>query len=323
MERCPEAVAGQLQQSDLRFVVTGGGSWLGQATLSLLEDVFGEETAARVAVFGSRARPLNLPSGRIIKARALCDITALPAGRYSFLHYAFVTKARVADQPLADYARLNREISDLVEAAARRVDTVGFFLPSSGAVYRKDRTLHDVFEENPYGLMKLQDERRFGTLHEEIGCRVTIMRVFNLGGPYINNLESYALSSIIMNVLRGEPVRLRANRLVFRSYVHVMDLVALALADLLAGDGRPREPFDTVGETVVEVGELARHVTDTMGLAEYPIERPALQAGDADRYVGEGSQFSSRARLLGLALKGLQVQIEDSVADLRRRFLSL
>lgn len=318
-----EGLAANLKESGLHVVVTGGSSWLGQASLAVLENALGGETSTRVRVFGSRARPLRLPSGGTIESRDLSDISSLPAGRYLFLHYAFITKGHVAEQPLPDYIRLNREIADVVETAARRVQAEGFFLPSSGAVYRKDRTLHDRVDENPYGVMKLDDERRFRNMSETIGCRFVPVRVFNVGGPWINNAEAFALGSIIMAVLRGDPVRLKANNQVFRSYVHVVDLVELVLTRLLSESWKSCEPCDTAGEVVVEVGELARRITEAMGVPDHPIERPEIGVEPVDYYVGDGTQFVNSASLLGVALKPLSVQIDDTVADLTGRFSAL
>jgi len=49
-----------------QVVITGGGGWLGLASLDLLERLLGDDLAARVKVYGSRARMLTLPSGRNI-----------------------------------------------------------------------------------------------------------------------------------------------------------------------------------------------------------------------------------------------------------------
>lgn len=314
-----EKFAAKLRDSDFRVVVTGGGGWLGLASLAVLENAFGEETSARVSVFGSRARALSLPSGRTMECRQLSDIKALSAGRYLFLHYAFITKGHVSEQPLAEYVCLNREIAEFVDASARRVTVEGFFLPSSGAVYRKDRTLHDKLEENPYGVTKLEDEKRFRNLSEEIDCRLMLVRVFNVAGPCVNNIPAFALSSIIMDVLCGKPVQLRASNPVYRSYVHVVDLIELVLSGLLSVSWKSREAFDTAGETTVEVGELARHIVETMGLPNYPIQRPAMRAEPIDRYVGDRAEFLKHAVSLAIDLKPLRVQIQDTVADLRER----
>ena len=65
----------RLRESDRRIIITGGSSWLGQATLLVLEQIFGDELIHRVRVFGSHARPLLLTSGRILPCESLRDVT--------------------------------------------------------------------------------------------------------------------------------------------------------------------------------------------------------------------------------------------------------
>ena len=270
----------------------------------------------RNGLFGSQTREIILPSGRRLVSNPLADIANLPPADYFFLHYAFLTKGHVADRPLDDYVRLNREIAETTEDAARRVGAKGFFLPSSGAVYGPGRVLRGSLQDNPYGFLKLKDEERFAAMAEQLGCAACLIRVFNLAGPCMNNLDGYALSSVIVSVLRGEPVRLRADKPVLRSYVHIIDLVAFALLEMM--DGARTPILDTAGEVVVEVGLLARQITSLMGRPDYPIERPPL-TGTEDRYVGDGTAFRARAQAQGLGLRGLEDQIRDTVADLTIR----
>ncbi|GAA0542168.1 nucleoside-diphosphate-sugar epimerase [Rhizomicrobium palustre] len=313
-------LARQLQQSNLRFVITGGGSWLGQASLLVLENAFGDQLPDRVAVFGSQARSLSLSSGRIIESAALSSIENLPQGEYIFLHYAFITKGHVGEHSLQEFVRLNAEIADLTEGAARRVGARGLFLPSSGAVYRKEGGVHTVLAENPYGFMKLEDEARFRTMCKEIGCALMPIRVFNVAGPCVNNVPAFALSSIISDILKDKPVTLRAIAPVYRSYVHIVDLIEMVLSGLMSDSWGVPAVFDTAGEEVVEVGVLARRITDAMGLSGYPIERPEMKAEPIDYYVGDRAAFVRHADSLGIALKPLQCAILDTVSDLKQRF---
>jgi nucleoside-diphosphate-sugar epimerase len=81
-------------------------------------------------------------------------------------------------------------------------------------------------------VLKLRDEAHFARLAAEKGIPLALIRVFNLAGPYINKVNTYALSSIILDVLRGGPVTLRASHPVIRSYVSIFDVIDLALCAL-------------------------------------------------------------------------------------------
>jgi UDP-glucuronate decarboxylase len=272
----------RVRTCEANFAVVGARGWLGRATLDILDAALGENITQRVQAFGSEAAVLALPSGRHVEMRPLSDLALLPQHRPTvFLHYAFLTKDRVDAFTPADYVRLNTQISQAVAIAVERVDTRSIFVPSSGAVYGPERQLTTDLAGNPYGALKLADERRFTALAEKVGCRLAIARVFNLAGPHINKHSAYALSSIINDVLRGGPIGLRAAHPVVRSYVHIGDLLAVAFALLCQPQGAEVTIFDTAGECEVEVGELARRAAACMGAPQMQIIRPEVAAAQS------------------------------------------
>ena len=139
LEALPD-VAARLAEPDVHFVVTGGGGWLGRATLEILDSVYGDELAKRVSVFGDGAKTLALRSGRSIQSRPLSEIDDSRAGAIIF-HFAYLTRGYAALMPFDRYVATNRSISSLVAEIATKKKAKGLFLPSSGAVYRKDRSL--------------------------------------------------------------------------------------------------------------------------------------------------------------------------------------
>ncbi|MBV9955965.1 MAG: NAD(P)-dependent oxidoreductase [Pseudolabrys sp.] len=305
-----------LADPDLHFAVIGAGGWLGHATLDLLGTALGDAAPQRLHAFGSYSRDIALRGGRPFPVRKLESLNELPRGkRHVLLHYAFLTKDKVATHTPAEFISGNRAISDAVADALRGRDIAGLFLPSSGAVYRKDRTLDSDLEANPYGVLKVQDEVRFTQLSEQHGFPLALVRVFNLAGPYINKVGTYALSSIIGDVLRGGPVKLRADRPVIRSYVSVLDVINLALC-MLSDKSRPAGAIDTAGEREVEVGELARLCGEVLGNPTIKIERPEPSGKAADRYVGDGREMHARAARYGIALASLSDQIRATATFL-------
>jgi nucleoside-diphosphate-sugar epimerase len=188
---------------------------------------------------------------------------------------------------------------------------------SSGAVY-----LGDDLATNPYGVLKRRDERRFLDLASESGGaepapRVVIPRLFNLAGPFLNKPELYVLGSIIEDIGRGGPIRLHADKRVLRSYVHVADLVDLALS-IMVGDGPvPPQAFDTAGEREIEVGELAELAATVLGQPGMPVLRPPVDDTQVDRYVGDPAVMDSLARSYGITLTPLPRQIEDTARYLK------
>jgi UDP-glucuronate decarboxylase len=313
----PPSLAAALRGSDLGVVVTGAGGWVGQAAVEMLAQAFGESAGERLALFASTDRRHRLRSGDTLACRRLASIAELPIRPWLFFHFAYATRERVGEFGLADYVRVNRSITSDVIAGARRVGAAGLFVTSSGAVYRRDRALESDLQSNPYGALKVEDERAFAELAQQLGCRAVLPRVFNLAGPFVNKLQSYALSSLILAAQRGQPLVIRAAHRVVRSYIHVADLVSLALAVLLEGGIEQVTRFDTAVDRAVEIGELADCILGVLE-AKLPIERPRLDPdrGTDDVYVGEFEPVRALAGRHRIDLLPLEAQIRDTAGYL-------
>jgi nucleoside-diphosphate-sugar epimerase len=307
-----------LVDRDVCFAVTGATGWLGMATLDVLDIALGPRAGERVIAFGSRGREIKLRAGRSVRVHALDNLDHLANDkRYIFLHYGFLTRAKVAKYSHDDYIAGNAAITDAVSRTVSARKTIGLFVPSTGAVYRKDGTLDDDITANPYGVLKLRDEAHFAQIAAQLGISLTMVRIFNLGGPYINYVNTYALSSIILDVLRGGRVTLRASHPVIRSYVSIFDVIDLALCTLSDREQPMAKPFDTAGEREIELGELAQYCATVLGRPGIPIERPPLREEPADRYVGDGTAMRARAARYGIALASLPDQINETADFLR------
>ncbi len=315
--RLPGWAADRLRERDLGVIVTGSTGWLGRATLAALDDCFGEMFPRRVRVFSSRARPITLPSGRVIDTLPLAELGRVPKHPCLILHYAFLGKERTGDLALEDFVTGNQAIGDFLGEQIARLRPEAVFVPSSGAVYRGDRSIDDDLARNPYGVMKARDERKFRSLSSGTGIPIAICRVFNLGGPCINKVQSYALSSILLDVMRGGPIVLRSARPVFRSYLHIGDLCNVIFALLLSPAAIGEAPFDTAGELTIEVGDLAVRARALLSRPDVTIERPPIAAGDVDCYVGDRASLGALMQTFALAPRTLNEQIGDTARFLR------
>ncbi len=290
-------------------VVTGAGGWLGQTALEMLDSALGDGFDARVKAFGSRQRVTSLRSGRMVETRPLDELASLNVADALVCHFAFLTREHAAGMDLAEYVAENRRISWIVQEFLGRCGAAGVFMPSSGAVYASA----DI-AENPYGVLKREDEELFAGLGRRLGFPTAIMRVFNLAGPFINKLDSYALACIVSDVLNGGPVRLRAAHPVWRGYAHVGDVLNIGLGCLL----RRQNPgvFDSAGEAI-ELGDLAVRVARALAGREIEILRPDWRDGPPNRYLGHGEIFGRLADTLGIGLHGLDEQILDTADYIR------
>ncbi len=278
--------------------MTGATGWLGRVALERLK-------AAGVPCHAYASRG----DGDI---RALADLGSPPAGDgpVVLLHFAFLSRARMAALGHDGYVATNAAISSRVLdwVAAERPDAV--LLASSGAA-----AANVPLDRDPYGAQKRLDELAFAEAARRVGARLRTVRVYNVTGPHMTTPEEYALGALILAALRGEPLRITARGRVVRSYVAIADLVDLALAELVSGDGPAQLTFDTVGETV-EIGELAKAVVATLGVSS-PIEREVDAQAPDNVYVGDREKMAALVARHELSLTSLPEQIRQTAEGLR------
>jgi nucleoside-diphosphate-sugar epimerase len=207
----------------------------------------------------------------------------------------------------------------LYDAALRLIagaDRPRLIFASSGAVHGPGGRPPALADE-PYGHMKGLQEAALADWCEANGAPLTICRVFNVGGPYGNKLELYALSSLIRAALAGGDIPIRARGAVLRSYVHVEELMAVLVGRARSASAGTSKPFDSGGVEVVEIGDLAAMVCAQLGLDAARIVRQRDAAAPASRYAGDGADYQAAVGGLGLTPIGLEAIVSDSIASLR------
>ena len=281
-------VSEALRKSGRRIVITGASGWLGRATLDLLRECLGSDFHSRVRCFGSQARVIELGDGEVIQQQALADLKSLPSSPTFVLHFAFLTKDRAEAMPEAEYRFAVGRISATVLDALDAIGADGVFIASSGAAgFADDESASAAMRL--YGELKKQDEESFAAWAERSGKTAVIARIFNLSGPHINKLGSYALACFIMDALSGGPISVKSPHEVRRGYVAVRELMSLAFAMLVEGR-TGTATFDTGGERM-EMGEIAETVARKLGGCA--IERARRNDARADIYVGDDRTYRS------------------------------
>lgn len=308
-------LADKIRTETADFIVTGGSGWMGKAVLEMLESALGDDVERRVVVFGSSNRNLTLRSGRVLACSELKSISAAGVGPKFLIHCAFLTKDKLNSQSFESFIAGNQAITNLVRAWAETADVRGIFTPSSGAVYKKGTKILDSdLQNNAYGAMKIADEKVFTEYAAARKIPLCMPRLFNLSGPFINKHNLYALASMIKAVLAGQSIQIHAAHRVVRSYIHVVDLVALAFGMLLQPRSDDAPVFDTAGEDVVELDDLADAVRKSLGEPEWLIERPPLVTGHEDVYVGDATEMRRMLQLRKQNVHSLREQICDTAS---------
>ncbi|MEY4555628.1 MAG: hypothetical protein RL093_747 [Pseudomonadota bacterium] len=298
--------------------MTGATGWLGTALLEMAVCAGLTPDNGRLRAFASKPRRMTLEGGTTVELEALAGAAPLAGEDWVVAHFAALGKDRTADLPVADYVAQSEALHDAALRLLAGADRPRLIFASSGAAYGPGGGPPALAEE-PYGHMKGLQEAALADWCEGNGAPLTTCRVFNVGGPYGNKLELYALSSLIRAALAGGDIPIRAQGPVLRSYVHVEELMAVLVGRARSASAGASKPFDSAGPEVVEIGDLARMICAQLGLDPARIGRRQDPTAPVSRYVGDGTDYQAAVGGLGLTPIGLEAIVSDSIASLSGR----
>lgn len=309
MPRCK--FAAWLARPSSCVAIVGASGWVGMALADHVLATRPDLPPGRLRLFGSSRRSLDLGDHQPL-IEPLDALPRLGNGEWLILHAAIVGGDRVEGGDLLEVRRRNDALLDQVLALADTGETRRLVAFSSGAVGRPDIGSP---ERMAYAAMKRDHEAVIAEWARRTGRPVLIPRVFNLGGPFINHTEAYALGAFILALARRGRIAIKAADPVFRSFVHVSEMARVILG--MAVDGtQSAEPFDVGGAEVVELGALAGAVGQALGRSDPPIDRPEPGDGPGDWYVGDGQRYQSALFRRGELPTPLARTVADTVAYL-------
>ena len=309
MPRCK--FAAWLARPSSCVAIVGASGWIGMALTDHVLAVCPDLPPDRLRLFGSSRRPLQLRDQRPL-IEPLDALSGLGNGEWLILHAAIVGGDRVDGGDLQEMRRRNDALLGRVLALADMADTRRLVTVSSGAVGRPDMGPPDRVA---YTAMKREHEAVVADWARRTGKSVLVPRVFNLGGPFINHTEAYALGAFILALARRGRITIGAADPVFRSFVHVSEMARVIL-DMAVDETQSAEPFDVGGAEVVELGALARAVGQALGRNDPPIERQEPGDGPGDWYVGDGRRYQGALFRRGEHPTPLARTVADTVAYL-------
>lgn len=294
-----------------RWVITGPTGWIGQALLALLASE-GDADALRpgegLALFGSRAATLRLPSGQSVPVRPLSELSPDDVAGAWVVHLAYLTKDKVVDLGEPAFRDGNNSIDATVLRAMEQAPPAALFVASSGAA----RLVEQGLDQHPYGLMKLEQEARFLDFGAAHGVPVLCGRIWNVAGPHINKLDAYAVSNFAVQAIEGGKIRIEAQQPVFRSYLHITDLCRLVVRAMRKGYGRS-QPVDLCGNTILEMADIAALVAAEVG-GDVRISRADVSFAKRSDYLGCSQETQVLAMELDHVLADTASQVQDTIS---------
>jgi nucleoside-diphosphate-sugar epimerase len=291
-----------------RIVITGASGWIGNALLARIARNYGSGWSHRVTLFGQSAREYRAPDGTMLQMRALSTIDGADIEGALVIHLAYLTKEKVDTLGERVFTDTNLDIDDHMLRALAAGCPHAVFIASSGAAALAEQGI----DRHPYGLCKLRQEDRFLAWSTKSGIAILAGRIFNLAGPYINKIESYAIGSFILQAKTKGAIEIEAQIPIFRSFLHVDDLCAMILgaADRAIGYD---VPIDLCGAEVLEMGDIAA-LTASLSSRHVTVARAQLRTDAANAYLGNFVDTKRLALQLGLDLAPFSSQLKDTIA---------
>lgn len=153
---------------------------------------------------------------------------------------------------------------------ASEKEVKSFLFISSGAVYGsqppKLKRIPEGFLQGPdlgkpssgYAEGKRYAEVLCSIFKEEKGVPVKIARPFTFMGPYQSLSAGYAATEFIRNCLNREPIKIKSDGRVIRSYCYSADLTVALLKVLLNGNNHPA--YNVGSDEEISVASLAEKI---------------------------------------------------------------
>jgi nucleoside-diphosphate-sugar epimerase len=287
------------------MAITGASGWIGRAVAHAALQDAAPQADLELRLFGSSARAIEL-AGRYFPLEPLGSARPLaPDREWLIVHLAVAGADREPDPERVK--SLNQGFLETAFGLAGTVKVRRFVSASSGAVHQTGGST----ERQAYAQLKRDQEAAARDWATRTGTALLVPRIFNVGGPYMNHADRYALGDMIRQARAAGVIRIGAPRPVIRSYVHVLEFARVTLEVALGDAGEAM--FETAGTEVVEMADLARAVGAALGV-EVEIQRPPMTAEGEDRYVGDGRAYQAALAAMGAEPVGLAEIIRDTDA---------
>ena len=294
----------------MKCLVTGGAGFIGSHVAERLVSAGHEVLVLDDLSGGVEA---NVPRGAVFIKGSVCapEVDGLfqefkPAWVFHLAAYA--AEGLSHHIPVFNF-RNNLEGTANVLAAAHRAGVKHFVFTSSIAVYGHGIGRSPFFEDteaepvDPYGIAKLACEQHIkAAARYHRGPNWTIFRPHNVFGELQNISDPYRnVVGIFARCARlGQPMPIFGDGAQTRSFSYI-DQVAAAIADAPTNLGAVNQIINIGGDEVLSVRELARAVSEAMGVEEklaFLLARAEVQAAHCDH---------AKARRIFSGMTGLSV----------------
>lgn len=262
--------------------ISGGTGFLGTWLLELIKTLNARhQFGLRVTVYSRQARAfavrwphLGQLDGVRFEEGDIRYFSELPRDVRYIIHAAALTDRRLlASQPGAVAEVNSVGTQRLLRAANLLEDVQKFVLLSSGLAYgaqpwdlpRIDETFAGPMRCNDVNAVYAESKRFAEVIAQsaisETKLPVVTLRPFAFVGPYQSLQLPWAVTDFIRDSFTGGPIRIMGDGATVRSLMYASDYAFWVLAAL--ANGRPRETYNVGNPEPVDLGSLARMITQS------------------------------------------------------------
>lgn len=233
------------------IAISGSSGWIGTELIRVINE--SRHINAKLTLISSQNKTIAVDT-KMYKTYDFYNLPKMdPVDIY--FDFAFLTRDKIKPLGLKAY---RIQVLEVISASVKLIRVLKprtVVLSSSGAVYFEKNNVHNNFDLAYSELKKIQ-EKLIGQVCEENNINLVISRIFNLSGRGCDRVEHYVLPYIIDKCLKNETVNLNSERLVFRRYCDISELLELLI---VLGQNNSSLIFDS-GGPATEIRALAHSI---------------------------------------------------------------
>lgn len=314
------------------LLVIGGSGFFGKSILDMFQrGELARWNVDKVIAMSRSAKRLDTEAPELVRGNV--ELVELDIATTNYLPEADYVIHAAASTDARNYLSAGKKERENIQAGtlnycnlAKSVHKNSKILyVSSGAVYGTqpaelsyiDETYHfndpmDIPEgKRDYAVAKRDAE----ALIKELGAdemNVSIARCFAFVGKYLPRDQHFAIGNFIADGLARKPIKVKANHLVYRSYMYADDLVVW-LMEILISANTHCPIFNVGSDETLTIGGLAKKVGSYFGV---DVDSEKLSSPKIDRYV---PSIGKALNVLGLKCKySLDQAIKETVLGIKR-----
>ncbi len=292
-----------------RVLVLGGTGWFGRTALAMLKHL-----DVKTHIVASLPRDFSVDGG-LLTAKSWDQSEIARFEPEIVLDFAYLTIGKAEEIGIERFIRVNRELSAKLFFAARLPSVRKVLSVSSGASVRLPLAMRGQPAAEAYASGKRNIESHLEEIALEREISVCVARAWSVTGGHVQNPREYAFSGIILDGMEHGRIAVHADHLVYRRYLAVEDLLALAIAQShLIG-------FTSVdsGGPLIELRALAQLVSAAIPGAHVVGKGKSLQVLEDDVYFADETIPIPQLVSSELDTLGLEAQIKNVIASFQLR----